>query len=472
MFLRKTTQSRVFIKAIMAFVLCLISLSPICSAEKVAVVATGEYIMGDGETKTVAKERADLEAMRSATEKAGVYVESYTKTINSVVDEDIIKTISSNILMVQKKEYSLEILGDSIKVISKITAMIDTSSIEANTNLVVKNRQLIEQNKALNQQYDDCLAELKDLKTQLNTVKTQEDKTKVETAIKDNEKKFKAIVSLNEGISLYNKHDYNNAILKYSEAVEFDADLAPAYANRGNAYGVLGKYDIALADLNKAIQLKDNVFWFYSDRGNIHVMMQNRDLALDDFNKAIALYPYSAKIYGDRSNVYYGKKEYLNAMNDAIKSVELDPYNASGYISKAMIFEKLDKPDKALENYNKALELQEEATIYILRGMFFENRKDYEYAMADYDHAIKLDRNNYRTLEAKGVLLLKLHKYQDALKCADLGMKLDSSIAVFYAIKAASYYHLNNLPLAKNNLLQALNLRPQDKDYYAMIIEY
>ena len=159
-------------------------------------------------------------------------------------------------------------------------------------------------------------------------------------------------------------------------------------------------------------------------------------------------------------------------MNDAIKSVELDPYNASGYISKAMIYGKLDKPDKALENYNKALELQEEATTYILRGMFFENQKDYEHAMVDYDHAIKLDRNNYRTLEAKGVLLLKLHKYQDALKCADLGMKLDSSIAVFYAIKAASYYHLNNLPLAKNNLLQALNLRPQDKDYYAMIIEY
>lgn len=472
MFLLKTMQSRVFIKAIMALSLCLFALSPICSAEKITVIATGEYIMGDGETKTVAKERADLEAMRSVTEKAGVYVESYTKTINSVVDEDVIRTISSNILQVQKKEYSLEILGESIKIISKVTAMVDTKLIEENTNLVNKNRQLIEQNKTLNKQYDNCLAELKELKSQLNIAKTQDEKKKVENAIKDNENKFKALHYEDEGTILHNKHDYNGAILKYTKAIEMDNTLSSAYANRGTTYYTIGNFELALNDLNKAISLKDDVYWYYRSRGNIHASQNNHEQELKDYNKAISLNPHDAKSYGDRATYYYNKNEYLKSMDDAIKAVELNPYNPIGYISKAMLFEKMNKPDKALMNFNKAIELEENTSLYYMRGLFYYMSGDYEHAMTDYDKAIALDSNNYMAISNKAILLLKKHQYEDALKLANRGLKINQNDADLYAIKAASFYHLNNIPMARENLLKALKMAPDRKDYYGAILEY
>ena len=58
----------------------------------------GSYIMSEGENLGVAKERAKADAMRNATEKAGIYVKSYTRTRNLVLEEDVVETMTSNIL--------------------------------------------------------------------------------------------------------------------------------------------------------------------------------------------------------------------------------------------------------------------------------------------------------------------------------------------------------------------------------------
>ena len=56
-------------------------------AETKEIISEGTYNMGDGETPTVAESRALLQAKRTAVEEAGTYVESYSKTKNSVLTE-------------------------------------------------------------------------------------------------------------------------------------------------------------------------------------------------------------------------------------------------------------------------------------------------------------------------------------------------------------------------------------------------
>ena len=54
--------------------------------------------MSEGENLGVSKERAKADAMRNASEKAGVYVKNYTRTKNLTLEEDIIETMTANIL--------------------------------------------------------------------------------------------------------------------------------------------------------------------------------------------------------------------------------------------------------------------------------------------------------------------------------------------------------------------------------------
>lgn len=54
--------------------------------------------MSEGENLGVAKECAKADAIRNASEKSGVYVKNYTSTKNLMLEEDIIETMTANIL--------------------------------------------------------------------------------------------------------------------------------------------------------------------------------------------------------------------------------------------------------------------------------------------------------------------------------------------------------------------------------------
>ena len=96
-------------------------------------IGEGSYIMSEDENLGVAKERAKSDAMRNAAEKAGVYVKNYTRTKNLMLEEDIIETITANILkLVENPKFlSYEQLdnleGLLIRVIVKV--QIDDSDI-------------------------------------------------------------------------------------------------------------------------------------------------------------------------------------------------------------------------------------------------------------------------------------------------------------------------------------------------------
>ena len=44
-------------------------------------------------------------------------------------------------------------------------------------------------------------------------------------------------------------------IRDYSEAIQLNPEFAPAYNNRGNAYRILGRYELAIRDFDEAIRL-------------------------------------------------------------------------------------------------------------------------------------------------------------------------------------------------------------------------
>lgn len=63
-------------------------LSAVTSAEPQIIDSVGEYVMSTSDTLDDAQEKAKQEALRSAVEKAGVYVESYSKVNNMKLSDD------------------------------------------------------------------------------------------------------------------------------------------------------------------------------------------------------------------------------------------------------------------------------------------------------------------------------------------------------------------------------------------------
>lgn len=128
------------------------------SAEIKTISTTGTYTAGTSESIDTAKHKALQDAMRLATEQAGVLVSSYSKTNNMVLTEDEVTTVASKIVKVTREVYDVKLISDSnIQVTANIDAQIDTDSIQddirnlkqENQELTIKYNEAEDKNKAL-----------------------------------------------------------------------------------------------------------------------------------------------------------------------------------------------------------------------------------------------------------------------------------------------------------------------------------
>jgi Flp pilus assembly protein TadD len=64
-----------------------------------------------------------------------------------------------------------------------------------------------------------------------------------------------AQANVNEGVTLFERGDYEAALRKFEKATEADPTLAAAWSDKGCALGRLGKRDAALEAFNKALEI-------------------------------------------------------------------------------------------------------------------------------------------------------------------------------------------------------------------------
>ena len=116
----------------------------------------------------------------------------------------------------------------------------------------------------------------------------------------------------------------DEAIGLYSDVLKIDPDHPMALADRGTAYAMSNKFDLARADLEKAFSLGYKEASAYSTAGT--VCMQTKDYAksLDYFSQAIKLDPKYAFAYYNRSKALHEVGDNKAAVADLETCLKLD----------------------------------------------------------------------------------------------------------------------------------------------------
>ena len=135
---------------------------------------------------------------------------------------------------------------------------------------------------------------------------------------------------LSNGNDDFKLGSFDQAIIKYTKAIDINPHLAKAYNNRGVAYAQEGSLSRAIADFTMAIanDLKDAAA--YNNRGHAYAEQGNLSQAIFDYTKAIEINTFYVKAYNNREAAYYKLKEYDKAWAD-VHTVErmggaVDPY--------------------------------------------------------------------------------------------------------------------------------------------------
>ena len=326
------------------------------------IEASGEYVMDSrlDETAASATARAREEAKRAAIEKAGVYLQSYSKMINLVLEEDEVRTVTAQLLKIQDESSNVEVMEKNLfKFTVTIKALISNFD-EKTLKGIMKDRQAFEEltrkNKELQEKYDALNRQMEKYRKDFDSV-SEAQKIEIKKDVARNSKKFYAINEFSKGNDFSFRKNFPRALESYDAAIKLDPQLAEAYNNRGIVKYELGQFSAAVEDYTAAVRLKSNYADALNNRGTAYAALEQFQNAENDFKAALRLNDKSAAAHNNLGSLFVFKKMFNEAVDECTRAIRLNPNFADAYYNRAVAYYGLGDYSKALSDAQKSMQL-------------------------------------------------------------------------------------------------------------------
>lgn len=243
------TEGAVMCRVVLIIAVLAIWLAGSLSAEAAPqlIRATGVYTMGDNDSPKIAKDAARQEAMRSAVEQAGVYIESYSEVHNMQLTADDVKMISGAVLKVIDEVATPMLNGSALTYTVQLTAEVDTDNIDMQA-MMDKRTEL----EKLQQERDELKRRNEELLERYEH-SSGEEKNRIGTRL---ENQYTLGQVFDECVAYIQRGDQHSAINTLTRVISdksvMDSPLAYAYYLRGRAYYELNSDGYALDDFASA----------------------------------------------------------------------------------------------------------------------------------------------------------------------------------------------------------------------------
>jgi tetratricopeptide (TPR) repeat protein len=106
------------------------------------------------------------------------------------------------------------------------------------------------------------------------------------------------------------------------------------------------------------------------------------------------------------------------------------------------------------------------ARAYNRHGLIFDSLRDYDRAIEDYNHAINLNSRQGTYFFNRGLSYCQKRDYEDAIADFDRAIQLKPSDAEYYVQRGVCYHHKRDYERAIADFDRAIQLEPQNPDYY------
>ncbi|HJH29450.1 MAG TPA: tetratricopeptide repeat protein [Methanosarcinaceae archaeon] len=189
--------------------------------------------------------------------------------------------------------------------------------------------------------------------------------------------------------------------------------------------------------------------------------------AIIGLKKLIDENPNESNLWWLLGNVYKDIDEKLKALESYEKAIELDPENYMALDAKGRII--IDKnPKEAIKCFDARLELEENAEIYYLKGLSTQFIKDYTESVYCFNKALEIEMVNptpayqswhYDAWNYKGVSLMHLNAYEEAIVSFNQAIEIDPNIDTAWVGKYNGLEKLENYDGAMECLAKIKSIR-------------
>ena len=138
-----------------------------------------------------------------------------------------------------------------------------------------------------------------------------------------------------EGMKLMGPGKYEEAIKHFDRALQIYSQLPDAYLERGNAHRTLGDMEGAVADFQAALDLNSQLAPAQNGLGMIYLERKDINKALEAFTKSIGISP-TVDAYYQRGQIFEARGDHQKAIDDYNHAIELQRDSPFIYRSRAL----------------------------------------------------------------------------------------------------------------------------------------
>lgn len=194
-----------------------------------------------------------------------------------------------------------------------------------------------------------------------------------------------AIKLYNEGKESAGIKDWDEAILKFSEAIQVKPDFVEARFKLAYSYYKLTDYDKVIETVDEITAYDPNAYQSLKLLGDTYQKVNDPQNAINSYKRAIDANENYDRAYYSLAKMYYNSGETEKAIQSLSKAVNVSPKYGKAYELLGTVYQDIENLDAAVENYELAITYSRKSySIQYRIASSYNLKKDYTEAR---DHA-------------------------------------------------------------------------------------
>lgn len=223
---------------------------------------------------------------------------------------------------------------------------------------------------------------------------------------------------------LFDTGKYDKSTLCYNAALKIDPNDVYLLNKQGDNLSRLGEFRQAIECYDKALAIEEDNEYIINNKAIALLNAGDLFAALDASDAAYESNPNNPLVLYWRGFIL----EVLNAHDEALevydKLIKIDGENPEVWNARGNLLTDMGKPNEAIESFNKAVELsledsKRDADALNRMGNAYIDLGQFDKALECYNAAINIEKNNTDFLLNKGVVLMELQKFEEAIASFD-----------------------------------------------------
>ncbi|MBD2212781.1 tetratricopeptide repeat protein [Nostoc linckia FACHB-104] len=255
---------------------------------------------------------------------------------------------------------------------------------------------------------------------------------------------------------------HGEAIQAFEQVIKIKPSFVHlAYLGKGWTLADQEKYQEAQVVFEQAIRYKPDFATAWKFQSYVYIGLKQWDKALVAIEKTIQLQPNNPSIHLFKGIVLLNLQKYAEASTVIGEVIKSHP-SALAYRTLAELYKAQNKPDLALANYNKAIEINPKSVdAYTLRGSFYASQQKLDLALADFKTAIELNPKSVDAYAYRGLSYFFQQKWDLALPEINKYIEFNPTFVEVYIVRAQLYTNQQKLDLALADYNKIIELNPK-----------